>query len=137
MNTKYKSAFLTALLFFVSMNVHALTQGRFVGKIDGKVIDVEVLCDFDDARPNSFGIRSEKGMDSGKDKNNDGIVVQIGAMNMNGMMMSVMIKVKDEKYKFGTRKFDKKGNKITYKGSLKSKKKGAYEVDFTIICEGK
>ena len=71
-------------------------------------------------------------MDSEKDKNNDGIVVQIGAINLNGLMMFVMIRVKDEIYKF-----DKKGNIITYKGSLNSKKRGAYEVDFTITCEGR
>ena len=82
-------------------------------------------------------VLSGKLMDSEKDKNNDGIVVQVGAMNMNGMMMSVMIKVKDEIYKFGTRKFDKKGDIISYKGSLNSKKRGAYEVNFTISCEGK
>ena len=72
-----------------------------------------------------------------KTKNKDGIVVHIGAMNMNGMMMSVIIHVKDEIYKFGTRKFVKKGKTITYTGSLKNKKRGAYEVDFTITCDNK
>ncbi|MCK5361295.1 MAG: hypothetical protein KAJ95_11745 [Gammaproteobacteria bacterium] len=135
MKIKYISAFLSTLLLFVCMNAYALTQGRFVGKIDGTAIDVEVACNIDDARPNSFGVRSEKGMDSEKDKNNDGIVVQIGAMNMNGMMMSVVIKIKDESYKFGTRKFKKDGKKITYSGSLNNKKRGEFDVDFTITCD--
>jgi len=133
----YKSAILLLLLPFVFTNAHAGTKGRFVGKIDGSAIDVEVKCDIDDNRPNSFGVRSEEGMDSEKDKNKDGIVIHIGAMNMNGMMMSVMIHVNDEIYKFGTRKFVKKGKTITYTGSLKSKKRGPYEVDFTITCDEK
>lgn len=137
MNAMYKSALLAIFLLFVYTNAYAKTQGRFVGEIDGNAIDVGVKCDIDENRPNSFGVRSEEGMDSEKDKNNDGIVIHIGAMNMNGMMMSVMIKVKSEEYKFGTRKFVKKGKTITYAGSLKSKKRGPYEVDFTITCDNK
>lgn len=137
MKTKYKAAFSTILLLFACINSYAMTEGRFIGKIDGNAIDVAVKCDIDDNRPNSFGIRSEEGMDSEKDKNKDGIVIHIGAMNMNGMMMSVNIHVNGERYKFGTRNFVKKGKTITYVGSLKSKKKGSYDVDFTINCDKK
>ena len=68
MNLIYKSAIIVLLLLFTFTNSYAGTKGRFVGKIDGNAIDVEVMCDIDDNRPNSFGIRSEEGMDSEKDK---------------------------------------------------------------------
>jgi hypothetical protein len=129
------SAALTVFLFFILTDAYAATKGRFVGKVNEDAIDVDVMCQLEDKKAGIFNVRSDEGYSYESDTNGDGIVIEVNGQR--DIMLAAIINIKGKVYKFGGRDFIIKDSKISYSASLKSKKRGPYEVNFTIDCDEK
>lgn len=127
---KIISRMLLMLLFLPVSDSFAAMNGQFKGNIDGNDIDIPVSCQF--GRGGFVSVLSDGINNTQKDSNNDGISMDLSFLASKQFVAYIAVKGKG--YSFGG-KHEVSGSKLSYKGSLKSKKRGDYEVDFTVTCK--